>query len=375
MQRPAARATIRYRRPDHWRAAMQDETRSGPTIEALLATGAERGCLEESEIDRLAETLELGDADLEDLRDQVAQRGIAVHDDCGRVGRPAHQLRRRRPRAAHDRLDGSVPQGGRALPAAHRRRGARAGQAHRARRPRRQGEAHQPQPAPRRLDRQALPGHRAHDAPGPRPGRDAGADPRRREVRLAQGLPVLHLRDALDPTGDPERARQPGADHPPAGRGRDARTQDRTGPPRARRPARARPDRRGDRRGRRADRRAGRRDPSGREGRHEPRPPGRQASRERRSASSWPPRAPTSARSCTSASPARRSAGSSTRCPIPSARSSGCATASTAGAEPQTYATIGRRLGLSPVRVSAIEKQALEQLALRRELQALADAA
>ena len=45
------------------------------------------------------------------------------------------------------------------------------------------------------------------------------------------------------------------------------------------------------------------------------------------------------------------------------------------GAEPQTYATIGRRLGLSPVRVSAIEKQALEQLALRRELQALADAA
>ena len=67
---------------------MQDETRSGPTIEALLATGAERGCLEESQIDRLAETLELGDADLEDLRDQVAQRGIAVHDDCGRVGVP-----------------------------------------------------------------------------------------------------------------------------------------------------------------------------------------------------------------------------------------------------------------------------------------------
>ena len=44
-------------------------------------------------------------------------------------------------------------------------------------------------------------------------------------------------------------------------------------------------------------------------------------------------------------------------------------------AEPQTYAAIGQRLGLSPVRVSAIEKQALEQLALRRESQALADAA
>ncbi|HEX6619013.1 MAG TPA: sigma-70 factor domain-containing protein, partial [Solirubrobacteraceae bacterium] len=39
-------------------------------------------------IDRLAEALELSDADLEDLRDRVAQRGIAVHDDCGRVGVP-----------------------------------------------------------------------------------------------------------------------------------------------------------------------------------------------------------------------------------------------------------------------------------------------
>ncbi|HEX5901224.1 MAG TPA: sigma-70 family RNA polymerase sigma factor [Solirubrobacteraceae bacterium] len=44
-------------------------------------------------------------------------------------------------------------------------------------------------------------------------------------------------------------------------------------------------------------------------------------------------------------------------------------------AEPQTYAQIGRRLGLTPVRVSAIEKRALAELALRRELQALSDAA
>jgi RNA polymerase primary sigma factor len=44
-------------------------------------------------------------------------------------------------------------------------------------------------------------------------------------------------------------------------------------------------------------------------------------------------------------------------------------------AEPQTYAQIGRRLGLTPVRVSAIEKRALAELSLRRELQALSDAA
>ena len=44
-------------------------------------------------------------------------------------------------------------------------------------------------------------------------------------------------------------------------------------------------------------------------------------------------------------------------------------------AEPQTYASIGQRLGLTPVRVSAIEKRALAELALRRELKALSDAA
>ena len=67
---------------------MQAETLSGPTIQTLLATGEQRGWLEESEIDRLAEALEFDDADLEDLRDQVAQRGIAVYDDCGKVGVP-----------------------------------------------------------------------------------------------------------------------------------------------------------------------------------------------------------------------------------------------------------------------------------------------
>jgi len=67
---------------------MQDVERTGPTIRTLLATGEQRGSLEESEIDRVAEALELGDADLEDLRDQVAHRGIAVHDDCGKVGVP-----------------------------------------------------------------------------------------------------------------------------------------------------------------------------------------------------------------------------------------------------------------------------------------------
>jgi hypothetical protein len=40
--------------------------------------------------------------------------------------------------------------------------------------------------------------------------------PREREVRLAQGLPLLDLRNAVDPSGDPARPRELGTDDPPA---------------------------------------------------------------------------------------------------------------------------------------------------------------
>ena len=43
--------------------------------------------------------------------------------------------------------------------------------------------------------------------------------------------------------------------------------------------------------------------------------------------------------------------------------------------EPQTLARIGRELGVSAERVRQIEERALQHLALRRELQSLADAA
>ena len=75
-----------------------------------------------------------------------------------------------------------------------------------------QGTAHQPQPAPRRLDRQALSGDDVHDPAGPGPGGDDRVDPRHGEVRLAQGLSVLDLRDAVDPPIDPARPGHPGAD-------------------------------------------------------------------------------------------------------------------------------------------------------------------
>ena len=57
--------------------------------------------------------------------------------------------------------------------------------------------------------------HRAGGQPRPHP--------RRRQVRLAQGLQVLDLRDVVDPPGDPARHRQLGACHPAARtRGRHA---------------------------------------------------------------------------------------------------------------------------------------------------------
>ena len=86
---------------------MQDETRSGPTIETLLARGEERGCVSESEIDRLVEALELDDEGVEDVREALPARrrgaGRLRQPTCRRPATPT------RPRGAHDRLDGPVP--------------------------------------------------------------------------------------------------------------------------------------------------------------------------------------------------------------------------------------------------------------------------
>ena len=72
------------------------------------------------------------------------------------------------------------------------------------------------QPAPGRLAGQAL--HRPrHGLPRPDPGRQPGPDPRGREVRLHQGLQVLHLRHLVDPAGHHPRDGRPGPHHPHPG--------------------------------------------------------------------------------------------------------------------------------------------------------------
>jgi len=64
------------------------EAEQAAELEALVAAGAVRGWVRESEIDRLAETLELDDEEVEDLRERLAIAGVEVHDDCGRSGVP-----------------------------------------------------------------------------------------------------------------------------------------------------------------------------------------------------------------------------------------------------------------------------------------------
>ena len=72
------------------------------------------------------------------------------------------------------------------------------------------------QPAPGGLAGQAL--HRSrHALPGPDPGGQPRPDPGGREVRLHQGLQVLHVRDLVDPAGDHPGHGRPGPDHPHPG--------------------------------------------------------------------------------------------------------------------------------------------------------------
>ena len=160
----------------------------------------------------------------------------------GRVpGAPA--LDRGRPRRRPAQADGLRPRGA----AQHQARpsAGRAG-AHRPRRPR---AADVGQPAARRVDRQEV--HRPRDVvPGPHPGGQHRPHPGGREVRLREGLQVLHVRHVVDPAGDHPRHRRPGPHDPhPRPHGRDDQPADprlAPAPPGAGPRADGRGDRRGD---------------------------------------------------------------------------------------------------------------------------------
>jgi RNA polymerase primary sigma factor len=62
------------------------ELSSRPEVAALIARGEERGCINLSEFDELAQALELVDEDVDALESHLESQGIDITDDCGRVG-------------------------------------------------------------------------------------------------------------------------------------------------------------------------------------------------------------------------------------------------------------------------------------------------
>jgi RNA polymerase primary sigma factor len=62
------------------------ELTSRPEVAALIARGEERGCINLSEFDELAQALELVDEDVDALETHLESQDIDINDDCGRAG-------------------------------------------------------------------------------------------------------------------------------------------------------------------------------------------------------------------------------------------------------------------------------------------------
>jgi RNA polymerase primary sigma factor len=58
-------------------------------IETLLAHGEDEGCIELSDVDDVAQALALEDEDVQAIYEEIERRGIELKDDCGRAGAAA----------------------------------------------------------------------------------------------------------------------------------------------------------------------------------------------------------------------------------------------------------------------------------------------
>jgi RNA polymerase primary sigma factor len=68
-----------------WRAAMAAESfLDSWAVAALLRVGEEERCIEVSRLDEAAREALLSEAEIETLEDEIEKRGIALEDDCGR---------------------------------------------------------------------------------------------------------------------------------------------------------------------------------------------------------------------------------------------------------------------------------------------------
>jgi hypothetical protein len=64
------------------------ESWESPEVAKLLAQGRELGCVSMSELDRLAEELDLGSDDVDALHARLRAQEIEVRDDCGQERTP-----------------------------------------------------------------------------------------------------------------------------------------------------------------------------------------------------------------------------------------------------------------------------------------------
>jgi RNA polymerase primary sigma factor len=58
-------------------------------VQSLLDRGEENGCIEYSEVDEVAQTLDLEDEQVQDLYEEIERRGIDLKDNCARESAPA----------------------------------------------------------------------------------------------------------------------------------------------------------------------------------------------------------------------------------------------------------------------------------------------
>src|SRR5678815_2418434 len=66
-----------------------DTTHMDAALQALLDHGEESGCIEYSEVDEVAQTLDLEDEQVQELYEEIERRGIDLKDNCARESAPA----------------------------------------------------------------------------------------------------------------------------------------------------------------------------------------------------------------------------------------------------------------------------------------------
>ena len=58
-------------------------------VQALLDRGEESGCIQYSEVDEVAQTLDLEDEQVQEVYEEIERRGIDLKDNCARESAPA----------------------------------------------------------------------------------------------------------------------------------------------------------------------------------------------------------------------------------------------------------------------------------------------